>query len=213
LVNSREEGARTYNRQIDVLLLCTANQCRSPMAEVLLRRRLAAAGEDVAVRSAGLHPSGAPATAEAIDVMARRGLLLEGHRSHQVTPEDIGAADLVIGMAREHVREAAVIDSDAFTRTFTLKELVAAGRVHGGRAPGEPLDDWLARISVGRRRQSLLGASYDEVFDVADPVGHPIEDYEVTAHELEALLDELVGLVWPVEIGTVAGPTGGGGRA
>jgi protein-tyrosine phosphatase len=182
------------------------------MAEVLLRRRLAAAGQDATVRSAGLHPSGAPATQEAIEVMARRGLLLEGHRSHQVAPDDIRAADLVLGMAREHVREAAVLDSDAFTRTFTLKELVAAGRVHGGRAPEEPLDAWLARISVGRRRQALLGASYDEVFDVADPVGHPIEDYEVTAHELEGLLDELVGLVWPVDIGTVTGPAARGGR-
>jgi protein-tyrosine-phosphatase len=146
-------------------------------------------------------------------VMRRRGLSLDDHRSHQVEPADLRAADLVIGMAREHVREAAVLDGDAFARTFTLKELVAAGRVHGGREPGESLGDWLARISAGRRRQALLGASYDEVFDVADPVGKPIEDYEVTARELESLLDELAGLIWPVEIGSVTGPTSAGGRA
>lgn len=141
--------------------------------------------------------------------MARRGLLLEGHRSHQVAADEVATADLVIGLAREHVREAAVIDSESFGRTFTLKELVAAGRVHGGREPGEPLPDWLARVAVGRRRQALLGATYDEVFDVADPVGKPLADYEATAQELEALLDELVGLVWPVEIGSVTGPVSG----
>jgi protein-tyrosine-phosphatase len=124
-----------------------------------------------------------------------------------VGPEDIAAADLVIGMAREHVREAAVLDGDAFGRTFTLKELVAAGRVRGGRTPGEPIPGWLARVSEGRRRQALLGASYDEVFDVADPVGLPVGEYEATAQELEALLDELVGLIWPVELGeAVTGP-------
>jgi protein-tyrosine phosphatase len=188
-----------------VLLLCTANQCRSPMAEVLLRRRLAASGISATVSSAGTHPSGAPAMVEAVEVMARRGLLLEGHRSRQVDPELVQRADLVIGMAREHVREAAVLDSESFARTFTLKELVAAGRVNGPREREEPLEDWLARIAVGRRRQSLLGAGYDEIFDVADPVGRPLADYELTAIELEGLVDELVGLVWPVEIGSATG--------
>ena len=54
--------------------------------------------------------------------------------------QNIGLEEL----AREHVREAAVLDSEGFGHTFTLKELVAAGRVHGGRGPGEPLPDWAA---------------------------------------------------------------------
>ena len=59
-VNSRGGSARTYNPPIDVLLLCTANQCRSPMAEVLLRHHLAAAGIEATVSSAGLYEGGAP---------------------------------------------------------------------------------------------------------------------------------------------------------
>ena len=188
-----------------MLLLCTANQCRSPMAEVLLRSRLDARGVAATVHSGGLRPSGVPATAEAVEVMARRGLDLRDHRSHQVEAADVAAADLVIGMAREHVREAAVLDLGAFGRTFTLKELVAAGRHHGGRATGESLADWLARVAEGRQRQALIGATFDEELDVADPVGMPVAEYEITAQELEGLLDELVGLVWPVAIGTVSG--------
>lgn len=206
MVKSRDGGWRTYNRRIDVLLLCTANQCRSPMAEALLRRRLHDAGVDAHVSSAGLYPSGNPATEEAISVMASRGLDIEGHRSRQVEPEMVDGADLVLGMAREHVREVAVIDSTALARSFTLKELVTAGRTVGPRRPDESLADWLGQAGADRRRQSLLGAGHDDALDVADPVGGPQAEYVDTADELEELLDELVGLVWPTEI--VAGLQG-----
>jgi protein-tyrosine phosphatase len=200
LVKSREAGWRTYNRPIDVLLLCTANQCRSPMAEALLRRRLHDAGVDARVSSAGLYPSGNPATEEAISVMASRGLDIEPHRSRQVEPGMVRSADLVLGMAREHVREVAVLDGAALARTFTLKELVTSGRNVGPRRSGESLEAWLARAGTGRRRQSLLGAGHDDALDVADPVGSPKSEYVVTADELEGLLDELVGLVWPAGV-------------
>jgi protein-tyrosine phosphatase len=167
------------------------------MAEALLRRRLHDAGVDARVSSAGLYPSGNPATEEAISVMAGRGLDIEAHRSRQVQPEMVRAADLVLGMAREHVREVAVLDGGALARTFTLKELVSSGRDVGPRRSGESVEAWLARAGVGRRRQSLLGAGHDDAFDVADPVGCPKADYVITADELEDLIDQLVGLVWP----------------
>jgi protein-tyrosine phosphatase len=170
------------------------------MAEALLRRRLAEVGVEAHVGSAGLHPSGSPATDEAISVMAGRGLDIEAHRSRQLEPDMIAAADLVLGMAREHVREVAVLDGDALGRAFTIKELVAAGRNIGPRLPPESLEDWLARAGVGRQRQSLLGAGYDHALDVADPVGGPRAEYVDTADELEELIDVLVGLVWPVEV-------------
>lgn len=200
MVKSREGGGRTYNPDIDVLLLCTANQCRSPMAEALLRVRFEQAGIPAVVSSAGLYPSGNPATDEAIQVMAQRGLDITGHRSRQVEPGFVRAADLVLGMAREHVREVAVLDGASLARTFTLKELVNAGWVIGPRDQTETLEDWLARAAAGRQRQSLLGAGYDEAYDVDDPVGRPRADYEVTAAELERLLDQLVALVWPADV-------------
>ncbi len=170
------------------------------MAEALLRRRLEDAGVSGRVSSAGSYPSGNPATAEAVQVMASRGLDIEDHRSTQVAPEILRAADLVIGMTREHVREAAVLEPTALARTFTLKELVTAGTRAGARRPGETLDAWLDRVGVGRRRQALLGAGHDEEMDIADPVGLPRADYERTADELEVLLDELVALAWPAGV-------------
>lgn len=167
------------------------------MAEVLLRHRLEAAGIDVRVSSAGLLPGGRPATDHGQKTMAAQGLDLSGHLSRQVDAALVAQADLVIGMAREHVREVAVISSAALARTFTLKELVRAATAAGPRHDDEPLADWLGRVGAGRRREPLLGVGHDEAYDIADPVGLDRADYEATARELDHLLAVLVELVWP----------------
>ncbi len=181
-----------------MLILCTANQCRSPMAEVLLRRHLADAGVPAAVSSAGLYEGGAPATDHGIAAMADRGLGLHEHRSRRVDLEMLQQADLVIGMAREHVREAAVLDGDALGRTFTLKELVQGAEAVGPRAPDEPLDGWLRRIAAAREPSALVGVGYDGDLDVADPIGRGRADYEVTADLLDELLGRVVAAAFPV---------------
>jgi protein-tyrosine phosphatase len=162
------------------------------MAEAILRRRLEEAGVDSTVSSAGLHPGGRPATAHGIATMAARGLDTSGHVSRQLTPDLVAAADLIVGMAREHVREVAVIDADALSRAFTLKELVRLGELVGPRSQGEALADWLARVARGRERQRLMGVGHDPDYDIEDPVGRGREDYEATAAELDDLLARLV---------------------
>ncbi|HEY9556191.1 MAG TPA: hypothetical protein VIR58_05620, partial [Acidimicrobiales bacterium] len=106
-------------------------------------------------------------------------------------------ADLVVGMAREHVREVAVLDPGALARTFTLKELVRAGAAIGHRRPDEALDAWLRRAGAGRRKDLLVGVGHDDSYDIEDPVGRGRDDYEITADELDGLLARLVELAWP----------------
>jgi protein-tyrosine phosphatase len=168
------------------------------MAEALLRQRLLDQGIRANVSSAGLYPSGSPATDHGIEVMGRRGLDTSGHVSRQLDRQMVAQADLILGMARQHVREVAVLDPGALARTFTLKELAASARGTGARQQGESLDQWLARVSVGRRRDALLGAGHDDAFDVADPIGGTKGDYEVTADELDGLLQDVVRFAWPV---------------
>lgn len=165
------------------------------MAEALLRDRLTHAGVDATVTSAGFMGGGVPASAHGVTVMGRRGLDLSRHRSRPAASELLAGADLIIGMARRHVREAALIDRACLQRAFTLKELVRRAASSGPRPAGEALGDWLAHLATDRRTDDLVGESGDD--DVADPVGRPIDVYERTAAELDDLLGRLVALAWP----------------
>ena len=88
-----------------VLVICTANICRSPMAEVLLLHKLAQ--EDVpgewTVSSAGTWASdGIPASESGVLVMQEQGLDTSGHRSRVVTASLLAEADLVLTMTGGH---------------------------------------------------------------------------------------------------------------
>lgn len=83
-----------------VLLICTGNTCRSPMAQVILQ----ALRPDWQVRSAGISAEAGPATINARKVAAERGLDLEGHRSQQITRELVEWADHILCMTGSHQR-------------------------------------------------------------------------------------------------------------
>jgi protein-tyrosine phosphatase len=164
------------------------------MAEVLLRHRLGDLGVDATVASAGLLRSGQPASEHGVDILRGRGLDMTAHRSRAMSRDILSSADLVVAMAREHVREAVVLDPGLWPRTFTLKELVRRGEAAGPRLSDEPLADWLARVGQGRRVADLTGSSPAD--DVEDPYGGPRGDYDRMAAELDRLIDRLVRLVF-----------------
>jgi protein-tyrosine phosphatase len=174
-------------------LVCTANQCRSPMAEGLLRAQFASAGIHAQVGSAGLMSGGHPATPDSVAVMADRGVDIRRHVSCQLTPDIAQSANLIVGMTRQHVREACVTYGALLQRSFTLREIVRRGEAAGARRDDETLYTWLARVGAGRRPEDLVGDSPDD--DVADPIGRPRVYFEQTADLLDALLARLVQLV------------------
>lgn len=165
------------------------------MAEGLLKSRLHQAGIDAHVHSAGLIPGGVPATSTAVDVLRERGIDIAAHESRQLVSDMVEHADLVLGMTRRHAREAAVLAPGALPRIFTVKELVRRANLSGRRAPGQPIGEWLAKLSAGRRHEDLLGDDVDD--DIADPIGQPRKVYEATASELDEWLAKLVAAVWP----------------
>ncbi len=84
-----------------VLIVCTGNTCRSPMAQVLLQRLK----PDWEVRSAGVAAQpGQPASTHAQRVAADRGLDLNAHRSRAVDSEALAWADEVLCLTSAHQR-------------------------------------------------------------------------------------------------------------
>ncbi len=182
-----------------ILVVCTANQCRSPLAEAVLNRRLEERGVAARAESAGLLSGGHPSPPEVVAAGERWGLDLSGHLSRTLDEVDADGADLIVGMAREHVREVVVASPPRFGRTFTLRELARRATAVGPRMAGEDLGAWLGRLHAGRRPADLLGESAED--DLADPMGGPPQAYADTVEAIVGLCYPLVSLAWPETLG------------
>lgn len=98
-----------------MLLVCSGNTCRSPMAEAIALKMLAEQrGLEVAdLEAAGLRvvsagafaAPGQPASEQAAEAIARLGTDLSGHRSRPLTTELVHEADVIYCMTEAH-REA-----------------------------------------------------------------------------------------------------------
>jgi len=178
-----------------VLFVCTANVVRSPIAAALLEMRAEDAGADVVIESAGLREAQRLLDDGALGVLDGYGVDLRPHRSRRLDATMVAPATLVIGLEREHVREAVLLDPSAWPRTFTLKEIVRRGEAIGNRQPGESIEAWIGRMHADRTQRDLLGS--DPIDDIADPYGGPPGGYEEAAEEIDDLVMRLVQLVWP----------------
>lgn len=107
-----------------VLLVCTANLCRSPMAEGILRH-LVEPATAWRVESAGTWGfDGDPPALNAQLAMSDRGIDISNHRSRQVTRPLLQEFSLILTMTRGHKEALQVEFPSLAERVYLLSEMI-----------------------------------------------------------------------------------------
>jgi len=114
-----------------ILLVCTGNTCRSPMAQAILTRLLqssATGAEEYKILSAGLSTiDGLAATSEAVTTMADEGIDLTYHKSRQLDTDLILNADYIFtmtGAQRDYLQDKF---SEKVSVIHTINEFAGEG--------------------------------------------------------------------------------------
>lgn len=178
-----------------VLHVCTANRCRSVIAERLMR---AALPGDVPVTSAGTRArAGEPVWPEAADELERRGVSALGFTSHPLASALVLGADLVLTATRAHRDEIVAAHPAVRRRVFTWCEL--AWLVEGltvQEVPGGTASERLAALApVVSGRRGLLPPPLPQLLDIADPVAEPEGAVAIAADRIERALAPVVALL------------------
>lgn len=150
-----------------IIVVCTGNTCRSPMAEALLKDKAKQAGLDdkVMISSAGVAAGGSfPASRGAYTVMKARGIDLTGHRSSQLTLEAIGSADLILTMTEGHKRAILSFVPEAQNKVFTLTEFASV--------TGDVTDPFGGETAVYQTCAKQISGLIDKVWEkISDMAG------------------------------------------
>ena len=191
----RPRGTGAYR----VIMVCTGNICRSAMAEIVLRDRLAAAGTPgsgpggVTVTSAGVSDEerGNPIDSRARRVLAEAGygtgaddvsratdIAITSHAAHRITDAEIAEADLLLAMTDSHwnilQRRAAGLGAEP-SRIRMYREFDPAA------APQTEA------VAAGRASRGVL--------NVPDPWYGTMTDFVDTLEVVERVSDELAALL------------------
>ncbi|MFZ4518757.1 MAG: hypothetical protein ACOYOP_10230 [Microthrixaceae bacterium] len=163
---------------VRLLVVCTANQCRSPLGEVIARFDLERRGIPAVVASAGFLQGGVPAAEGSVQTAARRGLDLRSHHSRRIDPDMLDAADVVLAMEGAHVMRLVGDWPERTDHVLTVEGAAAAARLG---VPGAPLDGPGLRAWAVAAQPRVLGRVLDTTDDVPDPMHGPARAYRRTA--------------------------------
>ena len=138
--------------------------------------------DDVEITTAGTHViEGMPMSWRTREALAGLEIAAPGHRSRQLRHRDVDAADLVVGLAGEHVAYMRRVHPEASDRTATLKRLA---RDLPGTAGSGTFAERVASLD-------LANVELEPWEDVVDPAGGDLPEFQECAREIHDLLSVL----------------------
>ncbi len=148
-----------------IIVVCTANICRSPMAAALLKHALAAQPEplrSIPVISAGVAARNGDTVSEnSVFALKKVGLDIANHKSTALTQEMLDSASLVLGMTESHRQMIQLQAEPVPKRVHLFREFMPQ---HGHK-------------------------------EIGDPFGGPIKLYEATRDEMVEAIPSLLEFI------------------
>ena len=188
---------RVETPTLKVLIVCTGNICRSPLAEQLLQSKATALNIPLTVTSAGTRAMvGRHMTPEAAALSVHYGALTTAHAPTQLTEALVAQADLILTATREHRSEVVSLLPKAVRKTFTLTQFARLAPaladlveknalVELVETTPEPLATLKTLLSKTSEARSLVqppAALTDD--DITDPYKQPQSVYDAVAAEI-----------------------------
>lgn len=198
--------ARYADGMFEILVVCTGNICRSPLAEVVLRGTLEQLGGRV--HSAGTQGlDAAPMTPEAQRLVVAMGAdagAASAHRSRYLTAAHLDSPDLILAMSREHRGRVAQLAPARLRSSFTVREFARlatgipdADTVSAVASAGPDAAARVrAAVAIVAARRGLSAPPDDPADDdVVDPYRRPWATYQLSAAQMSPGLDQVARVV------------------
>jgi protein-tyrosine phosphatase len=174
-----------------ILFVCTANLCRSPMAEHAFRSRAQELGLDWNVRSAGTDAlDGEPMHPLAVEVLNERQVDVGSWASQSLTDELVNSSDLVLTAARSHLSRILRIWPAAVQRAFVLGQFA---QFLSAVEPRQPATDPADLIAIARRGRARAGAGAREAHDLKDPIRGRVNAFRTCAETIDESVAAITG--------------------